>query len=287
MSEKVGLREKLYIIIFEADTPLGKAFDVLLLWSIVLSVIAVILESIATIRLNYGPYLVAIEWFFTALFSFEYLLRIATIKRPSRYIFSFFGIVDLLAIIPTFLSFFIPGSQSLLVVRGLRLLRIFRIFKLGRYTGEASVLMKALKASRPKITVFLGAVLGLALIMGTTMYLIEGPEAGFTSIPRSVYWAIVTMTTVGYGDLVPTTNFGQTLAAFIMVCGYGILAVPTGIVSVEIANADKRERKALICHACNTSDHRPGSKFCYSCGEKLTSNEQYLEENAKLTEQPR
>ncbi|NRA67875.1 MAG: ion transporter [Pseudobacteriovorax sp.] len=262
-------REKLYLIIFEADTKAGKLFDIALLWAIVLSVAAVILESVEEIRFQYGGELRTIEWIFTGLFCIEYLVRIYAVRRPFKYIFSFFGIVDLMAMIPTFLGLFIYGSHSLLVVRALRLLRVFRIFKLGRYTGEASTLLAALRASRPKITVFLGGVLGTVLLMGSLMYLIEGEESGFTSIPRAVYWAIVTMTTVGYGDLVPRSDLGQFIASIIMICGYGILAVPTGIVSVELANAERLNLNKYVCEKCHTKSHNLDAIYCYKCGHKM------------------
>lgn len=262
-------RQKLYEIIFEADTLSGKNFDVALLWAIFLSVGAVLLESIEGFSTRYGNELKALEWVFTGLFSIEYAVRIYCVRRPLRYIFSFFGIVDLLSIVPTFLSLFLVGTHSLLVIRGLRLLRVFRIFKLGRYTGEARVLVTALKASRPKITVFLGAVMALVLVMGTLMYLVEGAEAGFTSIPRSIYWAIVTLTTVGYGDIVPLTSLGQTIASIVMICGYAIIAVPTGIVSVELANVEKLNLNQRQCKECGKSGHNLDALFCMQCGNKL------------------
>ncbi len=263
------LRHRLYIIIFEADTPGGKAFDVVLLWSILISVGAVLIESVNSMSQRFGTALRFVEWLFTGFFTVEYIIRLFCVKRPIKYAYSFFGIVDLLAIIPTYLSLYFTGSHSLLVIRGLRLLRVFRIFKLARYTGEAYTLLAALKASRPKITVFLGAVLGLVLIMGAIMYLVEGEASGFTSIPRSIYWAIVTMTTVGYGDLVPQTDLGQFLAALIMICGYAILAVPTGIVSVELANAEKLSVSSRQCSQCQKSGHQLEAMFCMYCGSKL------------------
>jgi len=241
-------------IIYEADTPLGRAFDVALLWAIVLSVAAVLLESVSRIRADWGAWLIAVEWMFTLLFTVEYAVRLATVDRPLRYARSFFGIVDLLAIIPTYLSLVFVGAQSLVVIRALRLLRIFRVLKLARYLDESRVLVAALKASRPKITVFLFSVLTLVVIIGALMYLIEGADSGFTSIPRSIYWAIVTLTTVGYGEITPQTTLGQFLAGAVMIMGYGIIAVPTGIVSVELAEAARAGTPESIstqaCPAC-------------------------------------
>jgi voltage-gated potassium channel len=262
-------RSQLYEIIFDAETPAGRTFDVILLWAILISVAAVLLESIESFSAAYGFELKVVEWIFTILFTLEYLVRIICVKYPKKYIFSFFGLVDLLAILPGYLSLVFVGSHSLLVIRGLRLLRIFRIFKLGRYTGEAGTLLKALDASRAKITVFLGTVVTIVLIMGAVMYLVEGADSGFTSIPRAIYWAIVTMTTVGYGDLVPATSLGQFIASMIMICGYGIIAVPTGIVSVELANAQRMDLRAVSCPNCKKKEHPLEANFCMNCGEKL------------------
>ena len=229
-------RARLHEVVFEADTPAGKTFDVALLVAIVVSVAVVMLDSVATIRNQFGPVLSLLEWLFTILFTLEYAARLLSVGRPLRYAVSFFGVVDLLSILPTFLSLLFTGAQSLLVIRVFRLLRIFRVLKLGHYLSEARALRQALRGSRTKITVFLVAVISLAVVAGTLMYLIEGPVAGFTSIPRGVYWAIVTMTTVGYGNIAPVTTGGQIAAACLMILGYGIIAVPTGIVSVEIAH---------------------------------------------------
>ncbi len=266
----LSLRETLHEIIFEADTPGGKAFDVVLLIGIVLSILAVILESVASIRSLYGVHLRRIEWFFTILFTIEYLLRLFTIRRPLNYAFSFFGIVDLLAIVPTYASLAISGSHSLLVIRALRLLRIFRVFKLAHFVGEAQVLITAMRASGRKITIFLGAVLSMVLVLGALMYLIEGEKNGFSSIPQAIYWAIVTLTTVGYGDIAPQTVLGKLLASTVMVLGYAILAVPTGIVTVELANA--RGNKGLttqVCPTCSAEGHDLDAKFCKYCSSKL------------------
>jgi len=262
-------QDRLHRIIFEAETPSGKFFDVCLLWAILLSILAVVLESVSDIQDQYGERLLQIEWFFTIIFSLEYLARIICVRRPMRYIFSFFGLVDLLAILPTYLSFFITGGQSLLVIRAVRLLRIFRIFKLGRFVREAKVLMTALNRSMPKITVFLFSVLTLALIMGSIMHLVETDESGFTSIPQSMYWAIVTMTTVGYGDIVPITTLGKGFAILLMIMGYAIIAVPTGIVSVEIAQATRAQFNTINCRDCGKEGHDPDANFCQHCGGKL------------------
>jgi voltage-gated potassium channel len=265
------LRARLHEIIFEADTPAGKAFDVALLLAIAASVAAVMLESVAPIRERYGRQLYLVEWFFTILFTIEYVLRLFCVRYPLRYARSFFGIVDLLAVLPTYLSALLPGAQSLLVIRVIRLLRIFRIFKLTRYLGEARTLTIALRASRHKIIVFVGGVLSIVIIMGALMYLIEGPASGFTSIPRGVYWAIVTMTTVGYGDIAPRTIIGQTVAAFVMILGYAIIAVPTGIVSAELVQAtrDSMSRKTQACPGCGAQGHDADAGYCKRCGAKL------------------
>lgn len=264
-----GWRHKLHEIIFEADTPAGKAFDLVLIASIVLSVIAVMLESVQSIRDSYGEILYAVEWFFTVLFTLEYMLRLLSVNRPLRYATSFFGIVDFLAIIPTYLSLVLPGSQYLLVIRILRLLRIFRILKLAEYLVEADILRRALRASRRKITVFLLTVLSLVVIIGAIMYVIEGPENGFTSIPISIYWAIVTLTTVGYGDVSPRTPLGQALASLVMLLGYGIIAVPTGIVTVELSRAGRAQVSTQACPACGATGHDDDAVYCKYCGEKL------------------
>ncbi len=261
-------RNRLHEIIFEADTPAGKAFDVALICAILLSIVVIMLESVTQYRERYGPALHVIEWGFTILFSIEYLLRLLAVGRPWRYALSFFGIVDLLAVLPSYLSLFIAGSQSLMVIRSLRLLRIFRVFKLGRYLTEANVLLTAIRTSGPKVIVFLGTLLNLVVIMCALMYLIEGEENGFTSIPRSMYWAIVTMTTVGYGDISPQTVPGQVLASILMIMGYSIIAVPTGIVSVELAKTTLRVN-THACKECGAEGHDMDAKFCMSCGTEL------------------
>lgn len=247
-------RARIYQIIFETDTRAGKRFDIVLLWVILLSVIVVMLESVRSVRMAHGPLLRQLEWGVTGLFTVEYILRLLAVKRPHRYAGSFFGITDILAVVPTYLSVFLIGSSSLLVLRALRLLRIFRILKLGRYIGQMDVLVRALKGSRDKIFIFVFVVLTLTVILGTLMYLIEGETHGFSSIPRSIYWAIVTMTTVGYGDIVPSTVPGQMLAAFVMILGYAIIVVPTGIFSVELARA-ARESETKSPDTCPHCGH--------------------------------
>jgi voltage-gated potassium channel len=256
-------------VIFESDTPAGKAFDVALIGCILVSVTVVMLESVASMRAAYGGWLFALEWFFTLLFTVEYVLRLISVRRPLRYATSFFGIVDLLAILPTYISLFVPGTQYLLTIRALRLLRIFRILKLAEYLDEARVLMTALRASRRKISVFLLAVLTLVVINGSLMYLIEGPEYGFTDIPTSIYWAIVTLTTMGFGDITPHTPLGKALASLVMIMGFGIIAVPTGIVTVEIARAGGRRVSTQACPECSAEGHDDDALHCKYCGAKL------------------
>jgi voltage-gated potassium channel len=263
---KEGLRSHFHRVIFGTDTPSGKAFDVALLWAILISVALVMLESVPAIKAKYGWPLYVAELGFTALFSVEYALRLWVIKKPLRYVFSFFGIVDLLSILPTYLSLVLGGAHSLMVIRVLRLLRVFRVFKLVRYIQEAGMLGRALAASRRKILVFLMAVMSITIIFGTVMYLVESPEAGFTSIPTSIYWAIVTLTTVGYGDIAPQTWFGQFLAAAIMILGYAMIAVPTGIVGVEISRAQDLGPECTTCHA---TGHLPDARYCRRCGAEL------------------
>lgn len=262
-------RARLHELIFEADTPTGRVFDLLLLCAILLSVAAVCLESVREVREAWGAELRILEWALTIAFTVEYLLRLVAVKRPWLYARSFYGLVDLLAILPTYLSLFVVGTQSLLVVRALRLLRIFRILKLTHYVGEARMLRAALAASSRKITVFLVAVLSCVLISGALMYLIEGEEHGFTSIPRSIYWAIVTMTTVGYGDIAPQTVVGQVVASVVMILGYGVIAVPTGIVSVAMNEAFRKSTNTQSCPACGAGNHADDAHYCKYCGEKL------------------
>ena len=268
-SSSNSLRSRLHEIIFEADTPAGKLFDVLLILSIVVSVVLVMLDSVSSIRQSYGDLLYLGEWVFTILFTIEYILRLYSVGRPLSYATSFFGVVDLLAILPTYLSIIFPGSQYFMVIRLLRVLRIFRVLKLVQYVGEARLLMRAMRASGRKITVFLFVVLTLVIIFGSLMYIIEDSQSGFTSIPQSIYWAIVTLTTVGYGDISPQTGLGQTLAALIMIIGYAIIAVPTGIVTVELAHQARMEPRATTTNRCSECGHREadeGASFCRYCG---------------------
>jgi len=265
-------RRRAYEVIFEHDSPAGRAFDVALIIAILASVGAVVLESVGSIRADHGPLLRQLEWGFTLLFTAEYLLRLWCVSRPLGYARSFFGIIDLLAVLPTYLAVLLPGGQVLAVVRILRVLRVFRILKLGQYVGEARLLGAALRASRVKITVFIFTVLTLVVVLGSLMYLVEGrqPDSGFSSIPVSMYWAVVTLTTVGYGDVAPVTPLGQALATVIMIMGYGIIAVPTGIVSVELAQATREEvRRAAEAAQAALATGRPspsGAEACPGCG---------------------
>ena len=264
-------RQRMHEVIFGAETPAGKAFDVVLLVAIVLSVVAVMLDSVAEINARWGRWLLAVEWFFTVLFTVEYVARLACVGRPWKYAVSFFGIVDLLAIVPTYLSIFFAGSQALLVIRTLRLVRVFRVLHFTWHYREAQALVRALRATRARITVFLVVVVSLVVILGSAMYLLESraPNSGFTSIPRSVYWAIVTMTTVGYGDIAPQTILGQTLAAVVMILGYCIIIVPIGVFSVEIVAARQREADGRTCPDCGGEGHDPDAVHCKHCGARM------------------
>ena len=269
-SKQASLKSRLYEIVFESDTPEGKTYDIVLLICIIASVIVVALESISTLSIQFDRGLYIVEWFFTIIFTIDYVARLWIVKRKRKYIFSFFGIIDLLSIVPTYLGLFLVGAQSLMVIRSIRLLRIFRIFKLSRYVGEGQNLAQALRSSRHKITVFLVTIMTVVIITGTIMYMVEGPEHGFTSIPKSIYWAIVTMTTVGYGDLAPQTPLGQTLASFIMILGYGIIAVPTGIVSAEmVAQKHKEKLTTQVCPHCLKEGHDHDAVCCKYCGGTL------------------
>ncbi len=265
-------RVKLHEIIYEADTPAGKLFDILLLVAIIASIVLVMLESVSGIDKEYHNFLNISEWIITILFSIEYIARIISVKKPSRYIFSFYGIIDLLSTIPKYLSLLFVGSQSLVALRALRLLRIFRILKLTRYIGESTTLVRALKLSRARIAVFISFVIILCIILGTVMYLVESEQgSGFTSIPRSVYWAIVTLTTVGYGDIAPHTPFGQLIASAIMILGYSIIIIPTGIITSEMNRVSRKEvhTNTESCPNCSISNHRDDAKYCHQCGHKL------------------
>jgi voltage-gated potassium channel len=268
-SSRAHWRVVLHEVIFEADTPAGKGFDVILIISILASVAAVMLDSIGSVRSSFGSLLYRIEWFFTLIFTVEYLLRLLCVGRPIHYAVSFYGIVDLLAIIPTYLSLILPGSQYLLVIRILRILRIFRILKLVPYLKEAQLLIKALRASSRKIAVFLYTVSTMVVIFGSLMYVIEGEAHGFTSIPRSIYWAIVTLTTVGYGDISPQTGFGQAMASLVMILGYAIIAVPTGIVTVEMSHAFGADVSTQACPECGAEGHDVDARHCKFCGAAL------------------
>jgi voltage-gated potassium channel len=266
----INWKSKLHEIIYEADSKEGKLFDIILIITIIISIVLVMLESVSSIDQKYHNFLNISEWIITILFTLEYIARIICIKKPSTYIFSFYGIIDLLATIPKYLSLIFVGTHALVALRALRLLRVFRILKLARYMGASINIMSALKASRIKIFVFLFAIVVLTIILGTIMYLIEGPVNGFTSIPRSMYWAIVTLTTVGYGDISPQTPIGQFIASIVMVLGYGIIAVPTGIVTSELSKIDhKPHTNTEHCLNCGADKHIDGAIFCNKCGAKL------------------
>lgn len=266
-------RSRLHSVVFEADTRAGRLFDVVIITMILLSVVVVSLETVRDLPPTLAASLRIAEWVLTVVFTLEYLLRLIAVQRPAAYAASFFGVVDLLAILPSWIALIFPAARVLLVIRVLRLLRIFRVFKLARYVSEARVLAGALQASARKITVFLLTVFTIVVLMGSTMYLVEGPANGFTSIPRSMYWTVVTLTTVGYGDIAPRTPLGQTIASLIMILGYGIIAVPTGIVTAEIAQqgriSDASHINTQACAACGADDHRSGARHCYRCGASL------------------
>lgn len=281
-SQNISWKRKLHEIIYEADTKEGKLFDIVLLILILASIALVMLESVSSIDAKFHDIFYIGEWVITIFFTLEYFARTITVKKPTNYIFSFYGIIDFLSTIPLYLSFFIVGSNALLTVRALRLLRVFRILKVTRYVGESNKLAKAIKDSRAKISIFLFAVLILCIIAGTLMYLVEGEDSGFRNIPVSVYWSIVTLTTVGFGDIAPVTPLGQLIAAIIMIMGYGIIAVPTGIVSAEYAKdlndidsassnskEDYVHMNTQVCENCNEATHRDGAQFCHNCGHNL------------------
>lgn len=268
-----SFKNRLYHIIFEADTTAGKLFDVVLIIAIIASVIVVMLDSVADLNAEYGRLFVGLEIAFTLLFTLEYFARIYISEHKLKYIFSFFGIVDFFSIFPTYFGFvFNTKSTALITIRTLRLLRVFRVLKLIGFISEAGELKKALEASKKKILVFLLAVLSMVTVMGTLMYIIESADSGFTSIPRSIYWAIVTLTTVGYGDIAPATSLGQLLASLIMIMGYAIIAVPTGIVTTEMKTLKENERnksRIIICDNCQTKTSEINAKYCFNCGEKI------------------
>jgi voltage-gated potassium channel len=271
-----GVRRRMFDIIFEADTPAGRRFDIALVFAIMLSILVVVLDSVPGLRHDYGEALNIAEWAFTGLFTVEYLARVICVQRPWRYAGGFYGVIDLLAVLPSYFSLLVPGTELLLDIRILRLLRVFRIFKLTLYIEEYTRLGEALGASRRKIMVFLSVVLMAILILGTVMYVVEGPKNGYTSIPVAMYWATVTMTTVGYGDITPHTHLGKAIASFMMLLGWGILAVPTGIVTAEIA-ANRNDRRGVRlrapgtrrCAACGSDGHAADARFCKDCGEAL------------------
>lgn len=264
-------KEKLHEVIYEADTKAGKLFDIVLLVVILLSLALVMLDSVEEMYSKYHHWFVILEWIITVFFTIEYILRIISVKNPKKYIFSFYGIVDFLSTIPLYISLIFVGSGALLTLRALRLLRIFRVLKLAKYTGAGAKISVAIKNSMPKILTFLYSVIIVSFIAGTVMYLVEGPEHGFTSIPRSIYWTIVTLTTVGYGDIHPVTPLGQFVASIIMMLGYGVIAVPTGIVSAEMVKEERNHSNTQECFNCNESRHDNNANFCHKCGYPLNN----------------
>ena len=273
MADRIeSVRRELYIIIFQSHTPAGRWFDIGLILCVLTSSAIIIFDSVAEINQQYGEQLLLAEWCFTGLFTLEYLLRIFCTHRPSKYIFSFFGAIDLLAILPSYASLFLPGSHYLQIVRILRVLRIFRILKLVRFINQANLLLNALLASRLKIALFLFTISTLLVVFGSAMYLIEGPENGFANIPVSIYWAVVTLTTVGFGDITPKTVLGRTVSALVMICGYAIIAVPTGIFTAELSQEMKRQgsqRRVRACPRCRKEGHAEEANYCLICGEAL------------------
>jgi len=269
-----GWRLALYRVIFESDTRAGRVFDIALIWLILISVGVAMADSVASYHLRWGPQFDAVEWTFTVLFSIEYLARLSCVQRPSRYATSLLGVIDILAVLPTWAALFVPGLQSLIDVRMLRLLRLFRILKLAKYVEEFGVMGQALMASRRKIMVFLSFVLAVVIVMGSVMYVVEGPANGFTNIPVSIYWAVSTMTTVGFGDIAPKTGLGRFIASVMMLIGWGTLAVPTGIVSSELSalHSARRPTAAIrVCKKCCATGHDEDAGFCNKCGASLTA----------------
>ena len=269
MDSSKNWREALYVIIFQSDTPAGRRFDSILLLIILASLVIVILDSIDSVHQNYADILAYIEWGFTVVFAIEYALRLYCSPKPLRYALSFYGLVDLLAIVPGILALYYSDAQFLLIIRIIRMLRIFRVLKLSPYLKQANYLMTALRGSKQKIVVFLLSVSTLVTVFGTLMYVIEGPEHGFTSIPKGIYWAIVTLTTVGFGDIVPKTPLGQVISSLVMITGYSIIAVPTGIFTAELANAMRGEQLQHDCPTCKKNSHEHGAAFCSRCGNAL------------------
>ncbi len=269
--QKEGWRARWYDVIFESDTPRGKTFDVILLFFIIGSLLAIMLESVPSFLARHRQFFRYAEWVFTAIFTIEYLVRLVIVSKKKKYVLSFYGLIDLLSILPTYLALILVGAQYFMVLRAFRLIRVFRVLKMVRFLGEAQILSSALRGSRIKITVFLVAVMCVVFVMGTVMYVVEGPENGFTSIPVSIYWCIVTLTTVGYGDIAPHTLAGQVIASVIMILGYGIIAVPTGIVTNEMTKANERSRagKPFVCNNCGETGHALDAKFCKTCGNSF------------------
>ncbi len=270
-TERETLKAYLYRVIFGTDTPAGKGFDLFLIFTILLSVFALMAESVSGHSPSYYLVIRVLEWAFTILFTFEYVARIYCSPNPRHYITSFYGLIDLISILPSYLSLFFPGANYLLIVRVMRFLRIFRVLKLVRYLKEANTLIRSMYHARRKVLIFFLSVLVLATIFGSLMYVVEGPENGFSSIPKSIYWTIVTITTVGYGDITPQTVLGQFIAALAMLLGYSILAVPTGIFTAELAQEIQRERMSVLCPNCSTAGHDSEAKYCRSCGSDLHS----------------
>lgn len=270
VSKTENIRKKLHEIIYEADTPFGKLFDLFLLVLIVISIAAVMLESMSEVQYKYGKELEIIEWVITIFFTLEYIARIIAVKRPLKYIFSTYGLIDLMATLPAYIDLLFPGLHFLLSIRAIRLLRVFRILKLGHFVGASNQLVVALRKAKLKIAVFLFNVIVLCIILGTIMFMIEGPENGFSSIPMGIYWTIVTLTTVGFGDITPQTPFGQFVSIIIMILGYGIIAVPTGLVTAEFMSRDQTVHdNTQVCPSCSADHHRNDAKFCYNCGHSL------------------
>jgi voltage-gated potassium channel len=276
---RAAWRDTLYRIIFEADTPPGKAFDIVLVISILVSVLAVMLDSVASIHENWGVTLSRLEWLFTVIFTVEYIARVISVHKATGYIFSFMGMVDLLSTLPSYIGLIMSAPTYTMSLRLLRLLRIFRVLKLAYYLEESTVMAHALAASRRKLLVFLLAIMLLVVILGTLMFVVEGPENGYTSIPESIYWAIVTLTTVGYGDVSPKTPLGQAIASLVMILGYAIIAVPTGIVTVELARSKVKQNVNIACPRCMLEGHAQDARYCRRCGERLLEHdEQVFEE---------
>ncbi|WP_313088442.1 ion transporter [Pseudomonas sp.] len=280
----MGWRERLYVVIFFTNTSAGKRFDTWLLVIIFASLVVVMFDSIAAYRARYGDLLAGLEWVFTAIFAVEYLLRIYCHPQPRKYVFSFYGAIDLLSVLPAFIALVLPDSQYFIVVRAIRMLRVFRVLALTHYLSQATFLLVALRGSKQKIVVFLLSVTTMVLLFGTLMYVIEGPENGFTSIPMSIYWAVVTITTVGFGDIVPQTALGKAVAALTMITGYSIIAVPTGIFTAELATAMRTDSLQHRCPACEKLSHEPNAAFCSRCGTQLFKRKEAEQNDARQGE---